>query len=53
MILATSVQLSAIANHIPDTTEAVARIAKVRRWLSNSHIDTQTLYEPIITQMSR
>src|SRR5215216_178046 len=48
MILAKSVQLSAIANHIPDSTEAVARIAKVRRWLKNPHIDPQTLYEPII-----
>ena len=48
MILAKSVQLSAIANHIPDTTDAVARIAKVRRWLKNPRINTQTLYEPII-----
>src|SRR5215216_2654748 len=48
MILAKSVQLSAIANHIPDSTEAVARITKVRRWLKNPRIDTQTLYEPII-----
>jgi hypothetical protein len=48
MILAKSVQLSAIANHIPDSTEATARIAKVRRWLKNPHIDTQTLYQPII-----
>jgi hypothetical protein len=51
MILAKSVQLSAIANHIPDPTDAVARIAKVRRWLKNPHIDTQILYEPIITQV--
>jgi hypothetical protein len=29
MILAKSVQLSAIANHIPDATDTVARIAKV------------------------
>src|SRR5215217_7133772 len=48
MILAKSVQLSAIANHLPDTTDAVARIAKVRRWLKNPHIKTQALYEPII-----
>jgi hypothetical protein len=51
MILAKSVQLSAIANHIPDATDAVARIAKVRRWLKNPRIDTQTLYEPIITHV--
>jgi Transposase DDE domain len=48
MILAKSVQLSAIANHIPASTAATARIAKVRRWLKNPHIDTQTLYQPII-----
>jgi hypothetical protein len=48
MILAKSVQLSAIANHIPDATDAVARIAKVRRWLKNPRVDTQTLYDPII-----
>jgi hypothetical protein len=48
MVLAKSVQLSAIANHIPDSTEATARIAKVRRWLKNPHIDTQALYQPII-----
>ena len=48
MVLARSVQLSAIANHIPDPTDATARIAKVRRWLKNPHINTQTLYEPII-----
>ena len=51
MILAKSVQLSAIANHIPDTTDAVARIAPVRRWLKNPRINTQTLYEPIITHV--
>ena len=48
MILAKSVQLSAIANHIPDATDATARIAKIRRWLKNPRIDTQSLYEPII-----
>ena len=48
MILATSVQLSAIANHIPDATAATARIANVRRWRKNPQIDPQTLDEPII-----
>jgi hypothetical protein len=42
MILAKSVQLSAVANHIADATDAVARIANVRRWLKNPRIDTQT-----------
>lgn len=48
LIQAQSVQLSLIANHIPDTTDVVARIAKVRRWLKNPRIETQALYEPII-----
>ena len=48
LVLARSVHLSAIANHIPDATDAAARIAKVRRWLKNDHIDTQALYLPII-----
>jgi len=51
MIQAQSVQLSLIATHIPDQTDAVARIAKVRRWLKNPHLDTQRLYEPIITHV--
>lgn len=51
MIQAQSVQLSLIANHIPDATDAVARIAKVRRWLKNPHLDTQMLYAPIITHV--
>lgn len=53
MVLAKSVQLSAIANHIPDHTEAVARIAKIRRWLKNPHIQSRVLYEPVITHVLR
>jgi len=51
IIQAQSVHLSLIANHIPDATDAVARVAKVRRWLKNAHLDTQTVYEPIITHV--
>lgn len=51
IIQAQSVHLSLIANHIPDATDAVARVAKVRRWLTNTHLDTQALYEPIITHV--
>jgi hypothetical protein len=51
LILAKSVQLSAIANHLPDTTDAVARIAKIRRFLKNPHIQTQELYRPIISEV--
>jgi hypothetical protein len=45
-----SVQLSAIANHLPEHTDAAARVTKIRRWLKNPHIHTRTLYEPVITQ---
>jgi hypothetical protein len=51
IIQAQSVHLSLIANHIPDATDAVARVAKVRRWLKNAHLDTPTVYEPIITHV--
>jgi hypothetical protein len=36
---------------VVQSSDAVARIAKVRRWLKNRRIDTQTLYEPIITHV--
>lgn len=43
-----SVQLSNIANHIPGDTDAVSRIAKVRRWLASRHINSRSLYTPLI-----
>ena len=48
-MLAQSVQLSAIANHLPDDTDTAARITKIRRWLKNPFINTRMLYEPIIS----
>jgi hypothetical protein len=44
MVLARSVQLSAIANHLPVDTDAAARITKIRRWLNNPRMHTRTLY---------
>jgi len=51
LIQAQSVHLSEIANHIPGPAQAAGRIMKIRRWLSNTHITTQALYEPIIRQV--
>jgi hypothetical protein len=51
LIQAQSVHLSEIANHIPGEAQAAGRIMKIRRWLSNKHITTRTLYEPIIQQV--
>ena len=48
LVQAQSVHLSEIANHIPGPALAAGRIMKIRRWLSNKHITTQSLYEPII-----
>ncbi|HJZ48937.1 MAG TPA: hypothetical protein VKE41_17295, partial [Roseiflexaceae bacterium] len=35
LIQGQSVQLSEIANHIPGDTQAVARVARIRRWLAS------------------
>jgi hypothetical protein len=51
LIQARSVHLSEIANHIPGPALAAGRIMKIRRWLSNKHITSQTLYQPIIEQV--
>src|SRR5262249_26288374 len=43
-----SVHLSEIANHIPGHTQAVGRIARIRRWLASKWIVSRTLYQPLI-----
>jgi hypothetical protein len=53
LIQARSVHLSEIANDIPGPALAAGRIMKIRRWLSNKHITSQTLYQPIIEQVLR
>jgi hypothetical protein len=47
LIQGQSVQLSEIANHIPSETQAVGRIARVRRWLASKWIVSRTLYQPL------
>jgi hypothetical protein len=51
LIQGQSVQLSSIANHIPDDTDAVSRIAKVRRWLASRFLLSRPLYHPLIGEV--
>jgi hypothetical protein len=48
LIQSQSVQLSAIANHIPSDGQAAGRIARFRRWLASKWIVSRTLYHPLI-----
>ncbi len=48
MILAHSVQLSQIAQHIPSEAKAAGRIAQIRRWLSNRFVNPIEFYRPLI-----
>ncbi len=48
LIQGQSVHLSSIANHIPNQTDAVSRIAKVRRWLKSRVLTSRSLYQPLI-----
>jgi hypothetical protein len=48
LIQGQSVQLSEIANHIPTHTQAVGRIARIRRFLARKWIISRTLYQPLI-----
>jgi Transposase DDE domain len=48
LIQSQSVPLSQIALHLPSEAQATGRIAQVRRWLANPHVDVPTLYEPLI-----
>jgi Transposase DDE domain len=51
LIQGQSVQLSEIANHIPGDTQAVGRIARIRRWLASKWIVSRTLYQPLIEEV--
>ena len=50
LILAQSVHLSQIAQHIPSEAQAAGRIAQVRRWLKNKFINVPAFYRPLITE---
>src|SRR5215470_4980081 len=51
LIQGQSVQLSEIANHIPGDTQAVGRLARIRRWLASKWIVSRTLYQPLIEEV--
>jgi hypothetical protein len=52
IIQANSVNLSQIATHIPvGSQKAESRIATLRRWLANPHIDVWSFYRPILEQI--
>jgi len=51
LIQGQSVHLSEIANHIPDDTQAVARLARIRRFLVSKWIVSRTLYQPLIEEV--
>lgn len=51
LIQGQSIQLSAIANHIPGDTQAVGRIARIRRFLASPWIKSRSLYQPLIEEV--
>ncbi len=52
ILQANSIALSKIATHIPvGSPEAESRIATLRRWLQNPHIDVWTFYRPILERV--
>jgi hypothetical protein len=51
LIQSQSVQLSAIATHIPGEADAAGRIARIRRWLASKWIVSRTLYDPLIREV--
>jgi hypothetical protein len=53
LIQSQSVQLSAVANHVPGDAQAAGRIARIRRWLASSWIVSRTLYDPLIRAVAQ
>jgi hypothetical protein len=52
IIQANSIALSKVVTHIPvGSPVAKSRLATVRRWLQNPHIDVWTFYRPILEQV--
>jgi hypothetical protein len=51
VINARSVALSQIANSWPGQAEAESRVTRIRRWLSNGHIDVWALYRPLLAEV--
>jgi hypothetical protein len=53
VINARSMALSEIANSLPGEVEAESRVTRLRRWLSNGHIDVWALYRPVLAEALR
>lgn len=51
VINARSIALSEIANSLPGQTEAESRVTRIRRWLSNSHVDVWEMYRPVLAEV--
>jgi hypothetical protein len=43
-----SVGLSKIATYVPGETQAESRVAMIRRWLMNLHVDVWSFYKPVL-----
>lgn len=43
-----SIGLSKVATYIPGETHAESRIATIRRWLMNFHVDVWSFYKPVL-----
>jgi hypothetical protein len=46
-----AVALGAIATHLPWEAKAESRIARLRRWLRNPHVQVRELYWPLLAQV--
>jgi hypothetical protein len=46
-----AVALGAIATYLPWETKAESRIARLRRWLRNPHVQVWELYQPLLAQV--
>jgi hypothetical protein len=51
VINARSVALSQIANSWPGQVEAESRVTRIRRWLSNGHVDVWDMYRSLLAQV--
>ena len=43
-----SMALSKVATHIPGEIQAESRVATIRRWLMNFHVDVWSFYKPVL-----
>jgi len=46
-----SIALSQLALSLPGVTQAVSRVTRLRRWLSNDKLDVWTMYQPLLAHL--